>query len=111
MGIKQQLKNIALFYRVNAAFKAKLQERKAARELAYYRRKASEDGMKLPEGHEPLIQKLKQRLGKRGIHPIPKPKGDLHIFLASAANNLEAVLPVIREKLACLNGSRLGWCE
>lgn len=82
MSIKKQLKNIPVFYQANAVIKARSQERKAAGELAYYRRKAFEAGIKLPEG-DALVRVLKKRLAKRGIHPISKGKGDLHIFLAA----------------------------
>ena len=61
MSIKQQLKNIPWLYQANAAIKARLQERRAASELAYYRRKLMEAGMKLPEG-DALVQALKKIL-------------------------------------------------
>ena len=93
MSIKKKLKNIQLFYRVNAAIKARLQERKAGGDLSYYRRKLTEARMKLPEG-EALVQALKKRLAKRGIHPISKQKGDLHIFLAYPLNNWETILSI-----------------
>ena len=94
MSIKKKLKNIQFFYRVNAAIKARLQERKGAGELAYYRRKLFEAGMKLPEG-DALAHTLQERLSRRGIHPIPKHKGELHIFLAYPLNNWESVLPIV----------------
>jgi len=93
MSIKHQLKNIPFFYMANAAIKTRFQERKAADELAYYRRRTFEARMKLPED-DALVYALKERLSRRGIHPIPKQKGDLHIFSAYPLNNWEAVLPI-----------------
>ncbi len=92
MSIKQRLKKIPIFYQANAAVKTRLQERKAADELAYYRCKAFEARMKLPEGNV-LVRALRERLFQRGIHPISKQKGELHIFLVYSLNNWEAVLP------------------
>lgn len=94
MSIKQRIKNIPFFYRANAAIKAMMQERKAADELAYYRRKALRSGTKPPD-YAALSQTLKKRRSQRGIHPIPKRKGDLHIFLAYPLNNWESVLPIV----------------
>ena len=93
MSIRKQLKNIPFFYRANAAIKARLQECGAADKLVYYQQKLSKAGMKLPEG-ESLVQVLRKRLSERGIHPIPKNKGALHIFLAYPLNNWEAILPI-----------------
>lgn len=108
MSIKKKLKNIPLFYRVNAAIKARVQERKAADELAYYRSKLTEAGMKLPEG-DALVQALKKRLLQRGINPIPKQGGDLHIFLAYSLNNWESVLPIALNPFGRV--SKFEWCS
>jgi len=80
-------------YHANAAFKARLQERRSAGEFAYCQRKASESGIKLPE-YDALSEALKERLVLRGINSRPKHMGKLHIFLTYAMNNWESVLPV-----------------
>ena len=90
---KERLKKISLVAKANAVLKARLQEHKAARELAYYQRKALRSGTKLPD-YDALSQTLKENLAQRGIHPVPKRKGALHIFLTYALNNWEAVLPI-----------------
>jgi hypothetical protein len=93
MSIKKQLKSIPVFYKANALLKGKFQERRAARELAYYRLKAFEGGMNLPEGEE-LVRELRKRLFQRSIYPTSKRRGKLHIFLIYPLNNWEAVLPI-----------------
>lgn len=93
MNIKQRLKSIPFLYHANAFLKARIQEKKAASELAYYHRKASENEIRLP-GYDALSQELKERLRRRGISLIPKNKGNLHIFLTYPLNNWEAILPI-----------------
>jgi hypothetical protein len=90
---KQNIKRIPFLYQTNAFIKARLQERKAAAELAYYHAEAKKRSLKVLNGSE-VSAMLCQRLAERGIHPIPKPKGDLHIFLAYPLNNWESVLPL-----------------
>jgi len=90
--LKNSLKSIPAFYYANAAIKARMQERKAASELAYYRAEAVQRGITVLEG-ESLAAKLKARLDARGIRPTPKGKCDLRIFLAYPMCNWEAILP------------------
>lgn len=92
--MRSTLKKIALLYEVNSFFRAKLQERKAAIELTYYRRQAIQKGIASLTG-KALVVALKKRLKARGIFPVPKQKGDLHIFLAYYVNNWEGVLPKV----------------
>jgi hypothetical protein len=91
--LKEILKKINLIAEADAVFKSKLQEHKAARELVYYQRKALRSGIKLLE-YDALSQAIKGRLAQRGIHPVLKCNGDLHIFLIYALNNWEAILPI-----------------
>ncbi len=93
MNIKHRIKEVPFLNRTNAIVKARIQEKKAAAEVVYYCRKASEGGMKLPES-ELLAQSVRQRLEQRGINLTPKHKGDLHIFLAFGLSNWESVLPI-----------------
>jgi len=92
--MRSTLKKIALLYGGNSFFRAKLQERKAAIELTYYRRQAVQNGIASLKD-KALIFTLKKRLNDRGIFSIPKQKGDLHIFLAYYISNWEAVLPKV----------------
>lgn len=107
MSIKQRLKNIPFLYHANAVFKARLQERRSAGEFAYYQRKASESGIKLPD-HDALSEVLKERLALRGIASMPKCMGKLHIFLTYAMNNWEAVLPIALKPFGRV--SEFEWC-
>jgi spore maturation protein CgeB len=92
MLLKQRLKKNPWVYQVNARIKALAQGHKAAAELRYYRRVLDASKKKLIDNFT-LVQAIQQRLAKRGIHPLPKPKGELHIFLAYKLCNWEAVLP------------------
>jgi spore maturation protein CgeB len=76
---------------MNARIKAYLQEQEVAKELAYYRQKTGKLNQ-LPLNKKELSQILLARLAKRGIHPLRKQKGQLHIFLTYPLNNWEAVL-------------------
>jgi len=93
MNIKTLLKRSNALNGLNAWIKAHMQERQANRSLAYYRNEASRKGLSIPKENE-LAVALRQRLTARGVHPVPKPKGDLHIFLAYPLNNWESVLPI-----------------
>jgi len=90
--MKDKVKNISWIYHANASLRARLQERSAVRELAYYRTKAARRGIvKLNKSN--LTHALRSRLRSRGINPSSKKKGQLHIFLAYYVSNWEAVLP------------------
>ena len=107
-ALKERLKKINLIANANAALKARLQEHKAASELAYCQRKALRSGIKLPD-YDALSQALKGRLAQRGIRHVPKRKGDLHIFLTYALNNWETVLPVALKPFGKV--SEFEWCS
>jgi hypothetical protein len=92
-SIKVLLKRSNTLNYLNTQIKSYLQEKKANRSLAYYRTEAAKRGLSPPHGSE-LKTALRQRLAARGIHPVPKPKGNLHIFLAYPLNNWESVLPL-----------------
>lgn len=89
---RQQLKHIPLVGRANRLLKARLQERRAARSLAAYRRKARQTRLVCLEG-QALQAAVRSRLADRGRQRWPKPKGQLHIFLAYYVSNWEAILP------------------
>ncbi|OQX54106.1 MAG: hypothetical protein B5M53_06155 [Candidatus Cloacimonas sp. 4484_209] len=93
MSIKALLKRSNTLYSLNAFIKSRLQERRYIQTLSSYRAEAVKRGLSVPEGSEP-VETLRQRLAARGIHPVPKPKGNLHIFLAYPLNNWEPVLPL-----------------
>ena len=92
--MKNKLKNIPFIYQANVLVKAKLQEQKAKTEIAYYQAKAAQKGITVPNG-ERIAGALRKRLRTWGIPPIPKQKGNLHIFLAYYVSNWEAVLPKV----------------
>lgn len=76
--MKSRLKRIPFLFQTNAFIKTRLQERKAATELAYYHAEAKKRSLKVLKGSE-LSAALRRRLAARGVYPVPKPKGDLHI--------------------------------
>lgn len=92
--MKNKLKNIPFIYHANVLVKAKLQEQKAKAEIVYYQAKAARKGITVPKGKK-IAGALRKRLRTRGISPIPRQKGDLHIFLAYYVSNWEAVLPKV----------------
>ncbi|MCP4613425.1 MAG: glycosyltransferase [Planctomycetes bacterium] len=94
--MKKALKNIPFIFKVNSLIKGYLQEKKAHRELTRHRLKALEQGLKQPDD-ETLKQSLHQRLANRLSGCLPKPKGDLHIFLAYHTSNWERILPLSLE--------------
>ena len=89
--MKETLKKINLVFEVNATIKARLQERKAAAELAYYKTEAVRKGIVVLQD-EKLTKALQERLKNRGIIPSFKEKRGMHIFLAYYMANWEAVL-------------------
>lgn len=93
MNIKENIKKIPFIYQANSFLRAKIQEKKAESELAYYKRKFLKTRNKLLE-NDKLVQSLRQRLAQRGIYPTRKSKGDLHIFLAYQRSNWEYILPI-----------------
>lgn len=93
MNIKALLKRSAPLNSVNAWMKSHLQEGQATTSLAFYRTEAAKRGLSLPQGDE-LVVALHQRLAVRRLHPVPKRKGYLHIFLTYPLSNWESVIPL-----------------
>lgn len=89
--MKERLKKLDLVFEANAAFKARLQERKAAAEIAYYKTEAVRKGIVVLQD-EKIVKALQERLKNRDIIPSFKEKGELHIFLAYYMTNWETVL-------------------
>lgn len=89
MNLKTKLKQIPLFYLSNSLIKAKIQERIHAAEYSYYSKRQNHI---FHNGN--ISDQLNVRLRNRGITPVPKRKGQLHIFLTYGLNNWESVLPV-----------------
>jgi spore maturation protein CgeB len=89
--IKNYVESIPVLYRMHAVIKASIQERKAARSLARYRRIAAKRGIVCSQGDD-LCTAVRARLATR-CAPAPKPKGELHVFLAYYISNWEAILP------------------
>jgi len=92
--MKKKLREIDWIYQDNVFLKAKLQERKAAAELAYYQAEAIRKGIVALEG-EKLTHALWERLKSRGVKPVFKKKEELHIFLTYYVSNWEAILPKV----------------
>ena len=88
----QKLKQIPLVDRANMLLKARLQEQRAARSLAHYRREGQRSHTICLEG-EALQAVVRNRLAGRSDNRWPKSKGQLHIFLAYYVSNWEAILP------------------
>ena len=77
---------------LNAWVKARLQERCAGRERAFYCEEARTKNLTVPKETE-LTGAMKKRFVSRGFSPKAKRKGEFHIFLVFALNNWESVLP------------------
>lgn len=76
-------------YEINAFLKSKIQEKRAEKELNYYRKRV-ESG--LDENRE-ISNLLKKRFDKRKIIISPKKKGELHIFVSYYLFNWESAIP------------------
>ncbi len=81
-------------YRLYVSIKGPLEEMGAAQSLRFYREEASRRGIRVPK-EEALQSALRRRLESRGIYPVPKPKGALHIFLTFPLALWESTLPKI----------------
>src|SRR3989337_980322 len=68
------------------------QERHAARELSYYKKRFVDAGLSMPN-KDNLAEAIKTRLRQRKIYPRAKKQGDLNIFITCSMNNWEVVLP------------------
>lgn len=93
MNIKSLLKRSSLLCGISTWIKDCLQESQTSRSLTYYRAEATKKGLRVLEGDK-LVTAVRQRLASRGIQPLPKPKGNLHIFLAFSLSNWEYVFPI-----------------
>lgn len=89
--MRKWLKQNPLIYRTNMWYKAGVQERLAARELAEYRRRAEIAGIVPPEGSQ-LSRALRERLVQRGLHPKARSAANLHVFLTYSESDWEEVL-------------------
>ena len=94
--MKKTLKKVSFVVKANSLVKGYLQEEKAHRELARHQLKALKKGIK-PPNEEDLKQSLRQQLANRSSGCPPKPKGDLHIFLAYYISSWEKILPLSLE--------------
>lgn len=92
MTWRKKLKGVPLIAKANAAFRSYQQEGMAARGLADYRRRATEMGITCPTG-DALREAVGKRLASTGRRVAPKPKGDLHLFVAYGIDNWEQILP------------------
>ncbi len=90
--VKILLKRLSILYRFNALIKGYLQERCASTSFNFYSKEAVKRGLNIL-GEGEIASTIYRRLKSRGFSPIPKKKGDLHVFLAFALNNWESVLP------------------
>lgn len=90
--LKYLLKKSNIINHINAWLKSRLQERRARREHAFYCANARTRSLSVLEENV-LVGALRKRLASRGLVPIAKKKGELHVFLAFALNNWESVLP------------------
>jgi len=87
--IRKQLKKIKILYAMNAFLKSKIQEKRAEKELNYYRKKVDR---RLDENGD-ISNLLKKRFDGRKITVKPKQKGQLHIFVPYYLFNWESVIP------------------
>ena len=90
--MKMFLKKLDILNTLNATFKSYCQEYRARKNLEYYRKQVSKNPNL--DGNSDIATALRKRILHRGINPIPKKKGELHIFVAFALNNWERVLPI-----------------
>jgi spore maturation protein CgeB len=92
-GLIANLKKLPLAAATNARLKAWLVERDAAATHRRYAEGANTHGLVVPQGPE-LYSALMSRIAERSAClGWPKAPGELHIFLAFALCNWEAVLP------------------
>ncbi len=81
-------------YQFYSSIKGPLEERDVARSLRYYRAEAAKKGVAFPKNSE-LRVLIRHRLDARGIVPVAKPKGALHLFLAFPMALWESAFPKI----------------
>ncbi len=90
--VASRLKNLPLIGGLYCCLKGLQQERSATRALSDYMRRAEDLGIVRPEASN-LEEHLGRRLAGRAMSRWPKPKGQLHIFLAYYVSSWEAILP------------------
>jgi spore maturation protein CgeB len=83
-----------LIYRLYASIKGPLEDRDVEQSLRRYREDAARQGISAPVGME-LQQAVRQRLAGRGVRPVPKRKGELHIFATFPGAAWQSTLPTI----------------
>ncbi|OGF34305.1 hypothetical protein A2482_00745 [Candidatus Falkowbacteria bacterium RIFOXYC2_FULL_48_21] len=93
MSIKETLKKISLINDLNAAFKARCQERLARIELQHYWGMAERAGIKILDKTQIAVA-LRARFAARGISVTAKPVGQLNLYFVCGINNWEAALPI-----------------
>ncbi len=93
MKIKESLKKITQLYDIVVFFKGYFQECYDNKITSYYSKEAFRKKLHIFE-RDDLANKIKQRLSLKGIHPLPKTKGELHIFCAFELNNWESIIPL-----------------
>lgn len=93
MNVRKYLTENALFYQPYCMLMAYRQDRRARKELNYYRNAGKRRAADVPVGEE-IITYLRNRFNERGISVTPKEKGGLHTFVVFGLNNWESVLPL-----------------
>jgi hypothetical protein len=92
-GLQDKLKSIPLAAAANSKIKAWMVERDSARMRNRYAGIVARNGVTAPRGAR-LQSALTERIGSRRDRlRWPRPSGELHIFLAYALTNWEAILP------------------
>jgi len=86
------LKRCSILYRFNAIVKGYQQERCANKLFAFYRKEARKRCLSIFKGND-IAFAIHKRLLSHGLSPVPKRKGELHIFVAFSLGNWESVLP------------------
>lgn len=107
------LKRCSILYCFNAIIKGFLQERRATKSLDFYRKEAVKRGLPVLQEID-IASAIYKRLVSRGFSPVPKKKGELHIFVVFAFNNWESVLPKALEsfgKVTTFEWRSLGFNE
>ncbi|HZZ42802.1 MAG TPA: glycosyltransferase [Tepidisphaeraceae bacterium] len=91
--LRKLRKRVPILERMNAAWQARRQEKRARIGLAHYQLEARKLGITCPAGAE-LKAAVSARLAATGRAGIKaKPKGGLHLFLPYGVENWERVLP------------------
>jgi hypothetical protein len=87
--VHKQLKKIKILCEVNAFLRSKIRERRAKKELNYYRKKVK----RTLDNNRDISDLFKKRFDNRKITIKPKKRGQLHIFVPYYLLNWESVIP------------------